>query len=141
MFYKKMSRFFSSLLIVLLCCSIFASAAYQRASSRIALAIASLEKESNGDLSITCCIEATKVMDEIGVSSIRIDRSNGSGWIRECAITENDFPRLSVTGLSSHDIQVPYSPQYSNVRYRAVVAFYAKDSEGKSTKNVTTNSI
>lgn len=141
MFYRKLLRICSSFLMVLMCCSIFASAAYPRASPRIGVAAASLSKDRYGDLCIEFRIRATDVMDTIGVSSIRIERYNGSRWIAEDTLTEDDISGLLVTNASSHDAEVSYSPLYSNGSYRAVVSFYAEDREGSSTKNVTTKSV
>ena len=141
MLYKKMVRFFSSLLTVLVCCGIFASAAYPRESPRIGSTSAVLSKDRYDDLCISCTIRANGVMDTIGVSSIRIERYNGSKWIREGTLTDNDLPGLLTSNRSLYDVAVSYSPQYSDVSYRAVVSFYAEDSDGVSTKSVTTKSV
>ena len=80
-------------------------------------------------------------MDTIGISSIRIERYNGSRWVSEDTLTDEDFPYFMTSNKRSHIIDQAYTPRYDNVLYRAVVSFYAEDSGGKSTKSVTSNSI
>ena len=80
-------------------------------------------------------------MDTIGISSIRIERYNGSRWVSEDTLTDDDFPYFMTSNQRSYIIEQAYTPQYTDVLYRAVVNFYAEDSGGKSTKSVTSNSI
>lgn len=141
MLYKKMVRFFSSLLTVLVCCGIFASAAYPRESPRIGSTSAVLSKDRYDDLCISCTIRANGVMDTIGISSIRIERYNGSRWVSEDTLTDDDFPYFMTSNQRSYIIEQAYTPRYTDVLYRAVVNFYAEDSGGKSTESVTSNSI
>lgn len=142
MFHRKAVRILVVIwAVVLIVCNVSASAADHRASLKIGYATATLSKDRYGDLSIACHIKANGVMDTIGVSSIRIERYNGSKWIREGTLTDNDLPGLLTSNRLLYDVAVSYSPQYSDVSYRAVVSFYAEDSDGVSTKSVTTKSV
>ena len=139
--YKRLLKTFLSCLMVLVCCGIFSSSSNLRISSRIGIATASLSKDRYGDLDIVYYIKANGVMDKIGATSVRIERYSGSAWVREKTFTEDDFSDLLVDNRSLHDAEVTYSPRYPDDSYRAIVCFYAKDSEGSSTKNVTTNIV
>lgn len=139
--HKKLLKFLSSFLLVLVCCSIFASATYTRESPRIATATVSLSKDRYGDLGIDCFIRANGVMNTIGVSSIKIERYNGSKWVEEDTLTEDDLSGLMANNVMTHSVEVTYPPLYPSNSYRAVVSFLAKNSEGSSTKSITSNSV
>ena len=77
MLYKKMVRFFSSLLTVLVCCGIFASAAYPRESPRIGSTSAVLSKDRYDDLCISCTIRANGVMEQSVYPAYELNDTTG----------------------------------------------------------------
>lgn len=140
MLHKRILRFLSTFLLVLVCCSVFACAAYPRESPRISFASAELIKNGS-DLYVCCNIHSNDKMDKIGVSSIQIECYNGSSWVTEKTLTPSSNPNMLVSNANTYYDEFPYSPNYSGspYRYRAIVTFYAEKDNGVSTRKVTTN--
>lgn len=138
---KRLWRTISILLCLSMICSISAYAAEARASSRISGCSATLLKKSNGDLSLTNSIVAAGIMDNIGASSVVIERYNGNTWVEEQTYSFSDTPELQTSGEKQYTVTLVMTPQYADSNYRAEVTFYAEDSSGSNTKPVTTNTV
>lgn len=109
-----------------------------RADDRFVSYSATLKTTGNGDLCVFYRVIARAAMDTIGVSSINIQRHNGSRWVTEETYTSTDMPDLLSDNSSSHSGTVDYTPTHSG-SYRAVVTFIAKDSDGTSKRQTTAN--
>lgn len=77
-------------------------------------------------------------MQKLGASVIKIQKYSDSKWITEETYTVSTKPEIQGENTSYHCTSFNHSPQSSN-SYRAIVTFYAKDSSGQSTTEVTTN--
>lgn len=129
------------LFLILIFCSVTASAVDLRASSRITYATASMTKERDGNICISLYLKAKDIMNELGADNVEIQRYTGTKWVSEYTIELKDMPELMIENESSFELIFTYSPQYSKNSYRAKVSYYAEDGEGSSRLNVTSNSI
>lgn len=127
---------FPMLLCMVMLCSIPAHAVQMRASSRIAHSTATLSKKSSGDLSIYFSVQANDVMEEIGATSVAIQRSSGDGWTTEYTFNTSNTPTLLVENSDWNGVVLTYSPRFTGVEYRAVVMIYVKDAAGISTQQL-----
>jgi len=112
-----------------------------QASSQINDSFAVLQKKGTGELSVFFFVQATKIMDIIGASSIEIQRNTISGWITEYTFTPDNTPRLQEKNKSQYNTELTYSPIFTGKIYRAVVMIYAADTSGTSTRELTTQTV
>lgn len=116
-------------------------AAESRANAQIATTDTSMSKKSNGSLEILFSLQCRSQMDVLGASSIVIQRLSGSSWVSEYTFNIRDYPAMQTQNKSSYTATVSYSPRYSGTSYRAMVFFYARNSEGTGTTIKTTNAV
>lgn len=137
-----MQKRYARLLAILLCLTMLlglsAQAAEPYASSLISGHSATLTKGSDGYLHVTFTIDANRVCDVIGATSVVIQRKNGSQWDTECTFTLTNTPELQDTNTSYHSLIIKYKPQSSSATYRAQVNLYAKCGSLTSTVTDTT---
>lgn len=127
-------------LFVLLCmvmlCSIPAYAAEFRASDKIDVALVTLERKSNGDLSIYFSVQGVGKMDVIGASSVEVQRNTIFGWVTEYTFTPDNAPEIQAKNKFQHSAILTYSPLFIGKEYRAVVMIYVKPATGSSTQQL-----
>lgn len=107
-----------------------AEAADTRASSFFASYDSFLWKTSSRTFEVWFDVNACNWMDEIGVSSIKVQRSSdGESWTTMKTYQSEYFPQMICEDTASHTGCVSYTgtPGYY---YRAYVTFYAKNSTG-----------
>lgn len=109
-----------------------------RASSRFAKYSAELFSGNDGNLYVLFSVTASNTMDILGTSNIAIQRYDSSRWVTECTLTVKNTPEMQTSNAVQYYASIPYTPSYSNAKYRAVVTFYAEDSSGSSTVQATT---
>lgn len=126
----------SVLLCMVMLCSIPVHAAETRASDRIYRTAVSLSPKSNGDLSVYFSVQATGIMEKIGATSVKIQRSTGSSWTTEFTFNTTNTPALLAEDTDWNGMTLTYSPRYTGAEYRAVAMIYAKDAEGISTQQL-----
>lgn len=131
--------------LVLLCaamlCGVPAYAAETRASERIDLSACTIDKTSDGNLSLYFMVQANDLMDVIGATSVEIQRYTFTGWVTEYTFTTNEFPELLRTNASRHSGWYTYGPISSEKTYRAVANIYVEDATGISTQSLASRPV
>lgn len=138
---KKLIRSVSLFLILSLVLSVPAFAMDARASERFKRYSSNLYAENDGSIYVLFSVTATTTMDVIGASSIAIQRYDNARWVTECTLTVTDEPSMQTTKAAQYAASIPYEPLFSNMEYRAVITFYAKDSSGSSTAKMTSGTV
>lgn len=138
---KRAVRIAALLLVFAMMLPHQAFAAENRASSNIQYCVADLSLDQNGDLYIFFSIMASSTMDKLGASSIKIQRYTGSNWITEQTLVPRDFPDMQSCNADRVTVVIPYTPNYSEAYYRAVVSAYAETASGTSTDQATSREI
>lgn len=88
----------------------------------------SIDKVSSTVLEVTYDITATREMDELGVSEIKIQRSSdGSNWTTAHTFSKDTYPWFICENTGSHDGEVRCTT-LTGYYYRAKITFYAKKS-------------
>lgn len=108
----------------------YATEQTQRASSYFSSYRAYCNKESATVLRVYFSVLGAGIMDELGTSTIKVQRSSdGTNWTTMRTYTKEDYPQMIDTDATFHSGYVTY-PATSGYYYRAHVTFYAKDSSG-----------
>lgn len=124
--------------IIITLCGSTALAVEDRASTTLSrYPIAVFEGDNKGEIKIGYDVMASGIADEVGVSSIKIYKSNGSYVTTITGTTGNGLLR---TDASRHSSTYVYEGT-SGVTYYAVVTVYAKIGSDSDSKTVTTSSI
>ena len=116
-------------------------AAQARASEEIMSYYATISKNNQGQLSIYFSIKCRTNMDDLGTTSIVVQRFNGTSWVSEYTFNIRDYPEMQTNNKSSYSATMSYSSRYSGTQYRAMVFFYARNSAGSDTAVKTTSSV
>lgn len=141
---KKMTQSICFILAVIFMLSIPVSAAEDvtpKASNYFAASSTYLWKVNSTTFEAWFDIDAVGIMDEIGASSIAIQRSaDRTNWTTMYTYTKELYPHLTANNTGSHMGYVTYtgSPGYY---YRAVVRYYAKNSTGTASSTKYTSSM
>jgi hypothetical protein len=70
-------------------------------------------------------------MDELGVSSIEVDRSpDGENWTLIRTYDADDYSQMIRENTGSHEGCITYRYATPSYYYRAYITFYAKNSAG-----------
>lgn len=109
----------------------FAAEAVTPYSSKYFLASSAyLERTTGTQFRVWFEITAMEGMDELGVSSIKIQRSSDlENWTSVKTFQKEYYPELICSDTSYHDGYVTYAGT-SGYYYRAYITFYAKNSDG-----------
>ena len=100
------------------------SSAYFMSSSR------SLTKVTTTKMEAYFSVGAFDIMDELGASSIKIQRSSdGTNWTTMKTFTKSGYPNLICANTSSHAAVVTYTGT-AGYYYRAKITLYAKEGTG-----------
>ena len=139
----KKGRMLALLMAVLLLSAVIMPgfANQSRSNTQIATCDASILKKSNGELAILFSLRCQSSMDVLGVTSVVVQRFNGTSWVSEYTFNIRDYPKMQTNNKSSYSATMLYSPRYSGTQYRAMVFFYARNSAGSDTAVKTTNSV
>lgn len=130
---KRCTQFLSLLLVMamLLANTAFASETITpKASNYFAASSAFLERTTGSQFKVWFEITATEGMDVLGVSAIEVQRSSDlQNWTSVKTFQKQYYPELICANTSYHDGYVTYAGT-SGYYYRALITFYAKNSEG-----------
>jgi len=86
-------------------------------------------------------VTGTGIMDEIGVSFIKIQRSSDcTNWTTVCTYTKESYPSLITRNTANHTAGLSYVGT-EGYYYRAHIQLYAKNSNGMGTMNEYTAPI
>lgn len=131
---KRFSKIIAIILILTLCLSSTAVAAYTRSSDYITTASANITGGS-GTITVRFSIKATGSMSTLGASKIEIKNSSGT--------TVKTFYSSTTTGMTtssarSYSSSVTYSGTVGS-QYYAVVYFTASNKNGSDSTSCTTS--
>lgn len=101
-----------------------------RATSYFMSSTALLEKTSTTKFEAWFSVRAYEVMDELGASSIKIQRSlDGSSWTTVKTYSKASYPYLIGQDTGIHSAFVTYTGT-TGYHYRAKITLYAKQGNG-----------
>lgn len=127
-----------AVLFVLSMCSGIASAAETRASKTISLYTVTASMGSNaGEIKINYDVQASKIADEVGVSSIVIYKSDDTYVTTITGTTENGLIR---EGATRHRSSYVYKGS-SGTSYYAVVTVFATVGSDSDSRTATTGTV
>lgn len=129
---KRITKFTSLLLAVILLVSVpvayAAETADQRASSYFMRNSAYLHGITSTGFDVWFEVTAMGIMDELGVSSIRVEKSTDAvNWETVKTYYKSDYSQMIDYNSTSHSGCVSFGNRESGYYYRAYVMFYAKD--------------
>lgn len=102
----------------------------QRASSFFSSFKAYCYTSDSGQLAVYFKVIATGTMDELGASTIKVQRSSdGTNWSTVKTFTKDVYTQMKGTNTVAHATTL-YCTKTSGYYYRAYVEFYAKNSTG-----------
>ena len=136
----KAAKRISILLVLVILMSMTVMAAPQRASSYLSSYMGSLAVKENGDLSIYFRVTAPRLLDQLGVSTIYIQRDVGY-WTTEIHLTYPEYEQLQGTDVGYYTTIFDYTPEHPGDTYRALFVFYGKDSDGSDTGRYLTDGV
>jgi hypothetical protein len=93
-----------------------------------------------GKVKINFSVVATGISDNIGASSIVIQRKNGSTWTNVYTYSSSTTTSLLGSSCVSHAGSVTYSGT-SGYEYRANVTLFVQQGSGSESKSLTTNTV
>lgn len=126
---KRFTRIVSFIIVVaiILAFPAYAVEESQRASLFFASYRAYCYKASSTDLRVYFSVVATGAMDELGTSSIKVQRSSdGTNWTTMKTYTKENYSQMIDTDATFHSGYISYTATVGYY-YRAYVTFYAKD--------------
>lgn len=131
-----MRRFISIICVILVAAMLLPTAAFAaesanaRSSSYFWCSTFYLYKTSSTTFRVYYEVGATGIMQELGVNSIRVQRSSdGETWTTMKTYKKADYPEFICENTGSHSGYVTYTGT-AGYYYRAVIVFYAKNSAG-----------
>lgn len=97
--------------------------------------------KGNGNLSIQFSVNGSGIMNQIGVSTIKLQwSSNNTNWNTIMTFDSKDYSQMLGSNKSRHSGSVPYSGT-EGWYYRASVTFYASDNYGSDSITIWTASV
>ena len=130
-----MKRFIRIICLALVFSMVIAIPAYaseqsQRASNYFSSFKAYCYASSSTELAVYFKVFATGTMDELGASTIKVQRSSdGTNWSTVKTFTKDVYTQMKNTNTAAHATTL-YCTKTSGYYYRAYVEFYAKNSAG-----------
>ena len=101
-----------------------------RASAYFMTSTASIDKVSSLRIEAGFIVGAYGIMDELGASSIKIQRSlDGNNWTTMKTFSKEDYSQLICENTASHGASVTYIGS-AGYYYRAKITLYAKQGAG-----------
>ena len=134
---RKISKILSFMLVFTMLLSVAGFTAAARASAQLSSYSANLFDVGNGDIDIEFTVTGMGTMDELGVKTIKVYKSNGT-LVKTFSYTSYDEMMGYDTGR--HSGVVTYSGTEGQ-KYYAVVTFYGKNSAGSDSRTYTTSTV
>lgn len=132
-----MKRIISVVLLFTLLFSMFAAAhaATTRASELISVTSITATVKSGGVVKFTASMSATGIVDQVGFTSIKIQKYSGGSWSTVKAIYNKfGYDRISYAYTTSYSGTV-------GTKYRAVVGYKVVDGSSSDTRTRTSSSV
>lgn len=112
-----------------------------KASNYFASESCYLDQTSGTTFEIWAEVSGLDIMDEIGTSVIKVQRStDGSTWTNVKTYTKESYPSMIGKETGAHDCCLTYTAT-KGYYYRAYVQFYAKKGTGTATLDRYTSKI
>lgn len=138
---KRLINCVCLILVMVLLLSTTALAADSRASNYFMATSTYIDKVSSTRYDIWFDVTAVKTMSQLGVKTIRVERSTDRvNWTTVKTYSKDDYSQMIDTNSAYHDGYVTYYGS-SNYYYRAYVVFYAKNSSGSATYDCYTATV
>lgn len=138
---KRFFQFVTLILVISLVLSTPVFASEPRSSAFFIRTSTYLEKVSGTTFDVWFDVTATGIMDELGVSTIKVQRSSDqSNWSTMYTYSKDSYSQMICENTASHVDHVRYSGT-AGYYYRAKVTFYAKNSSGTGTYVMYTSTI
>ena len=137
---KRIIRLMCLLLVFALFMAIpvYAQEQSTRASSYFTAYRAYVTKVSSTKLTVSFNVIGTGIMDEIGTSTIKVQRSSdGINWTTIKTFTKANYSSMVDTDTASHGAELSCTIT-SGYYYRAYVEFYAKEGSGTAYRDYYT---
>ena len=90
----------------------------------------------SGEITIRYSVKAKKTMPELGASKVVVQEKSGSTWTDKKTFSKSTTPSMVASNKPIFTKDLKYSGTEGK-EYRAVITFYAKDSNGSDTKVYT----
>lgn len=139
---KRIVRCVSLLLVMAILMTIPAFAAGTSKASHYFIRTSTyLEKTSGTTFDVWFDVTATGMMQELGVSTIKVQRSSDkSNWSTVKTFSKDNYSQMTDDNTVAHDDCVTYTGT-AGYYYRAKVTFYAKNSSGTGEYVMYTSTI
>lgn len=139
-----MKKLCSILIVSLLFVFMLASAALAsensqsvaRASDYLSLYTVSLNAMGDGEMEVDFYVLGKRMMDEIGVTKIRIEKKVSGVWKYDRTLYEEDYADMMIEDSRNHKSSVAFTGT-PGVEYRATITAYAADADGSDAKTTT----
>lgn len=139
-----MKRLCTILIVSLLFVFMLASAALAsenspsvaRASDYLMLYTVSLNAMGDDEMEVKFYVAGKRVMDEIGVTKIRIEKKVSGVWKYDRTLYEEDYADMMIEDSGDHKSSVVFTGT-PGVEYRATITAYAADADGSDAKTKT----
>ena len=100
-----------------------------------------IDKVSGTTFEVWFEVMAKGLMDELGVSTIKIERSSdGTNWMTMKTYSMSNYSQMIDEDTGWHGSYVTYTGSYGYY-YRAKVTFYAKNASGTGTYTMYTSTV
>ena len=110
-----------------------------RASDYLMLYTVSLNAMGDGEMEVEFYVLGKRVMDEIGVTKIRIEKKVSGVWKYDRTLYEEDYSNMIVKDRDEHESSVTFTGT-PGVEYRATITAYAADANGSDAKTQNSTS-
>lgn len=138
---KRFLQLVTLLLVMSLVLSIPAFAVEPKSSAFFVCNSTYLEKVSGTTFDIWFDVTAKGTMNELGVSTIKVQRSSDqTNWTTIFTYSKDSYSQMICENTAGHADSVRYSGT-AGYYYRAKVTFYAKNSSGTGTYVMYTDTI
>ena len=138
---KRFFQFVAMMLVMSLVLSIPVFAAEPKSSAFFYRTGTYLEKVSGTTFDVWFDVTATGIMDELGVSTIKVQRSSDqTNWSTMYTFSKDSYSQMIDENTVRHADSVRYTGT-TGYYYRAKVTFYAKNSSGTGTYVMYTDTI
>ena len=139
---KRFVRCFAVLLVAAMLLTISAFAAEMpRASNFFTRTSTYIDKTTGTSFEVWFDVTATGTMDELGATTIKIQRSpDGSNWTTMKTFSKDSYSQMIDEDTAWHGSYVTYTGT-AGYYYRAKVTFYAKNDSGTGTYTMYTSTV
>jgi len=135
---RKMLLILTLSTILIFSISVVASA--ERSSHYLESYHSTIVAEGNKKILIDFLVFGTGKMTSIGVTQIEVQKKSGSTWVTDQTLKSSSYPNFLASNKILHASQVRINGVVGT-EYRAIVTFYAANSNGSDSKNYTSSTV